>query len=111
MDPEPVRLFDVLKTDRFTLLFVNLNDSEATHKAAQATLAPWRSLFETVSVRSKPGLEQEFDKVLGTAPALILIRPDGYATFTDTPDDMESLAAFLNEWFPQKNVSSREVAQ
>ena len=109
-EPQTVRLFDVLRTDRFTLLYTNLEDSEAVHQAAQESLGPWRSLFETVSVRPQPGREDQFNRVLGKAPGLILVRPDGYAAFTGKPNAPEALSAYLNDWFPSKNSPHQEVA-
>ncbi len=108
--PKAVRLFDVLQTDCFTLLYTNLEHSEAVHQATQAGIGAWRQMLETASIRPRPGLEAGFEKVLGKAPGLILVRPDGYAAFTSGPQDLDALSAYLSEWFPQDGSSKKGTA-
>jgi hypothetical protein len=48
--PEPRRLFQLLSTVNFTLLFANLKNAEAIHRSVQSSLAPWKALLRVHSI-------------------------------------------------------------
>jgi hypothetical protein len=102
--PEATTLLNVMAPDTFTLLFVNLADSDAVHHSVQTTLAPWKHLLHTVSVRAADASTAGFRRIFGEAPGMLLVRPDGYVAFSGKPDSIEALGRYFNEWFPQKQA-------
>jgi 2-polyprenyl-6-methoxyphenol hydroxylase-like FAD-dependent oxidoreductase len=109
-EPTAARLFQLLNTDRFTLLFANLNDAETTHHSVQSSLSPWKGLLEIYSIAPSANAEQPFTSIFGSKPALILVRPDGYAAFTGSADSLDSLAKYLKSWFPVQKEPEKENA-
>jgi hypothetical protein len=109
-EPTAARLFQLLNTDRFTLLFANLNDAETTHHSVQSSLSPWKGLLEIYSIAPSANAEQPFTSIFGSKPALILARPDGYAAFTGSADSLDSLAKYLKSWFPVRKETEKENA-
>jgi 2-polyprenyl-6-methoxyphenol hydroxylase-like FAD-dependent oxidoreductase len=107
-EPTAARLFQLLNTDRFTLLFANLNDAETTHHSVQSSLSPWKGLLEIYSIAPSANAEQPFTSIFGPKPALILVRPDGYAAFTGSADSLDSLAKYLKSWFPVQKETEKE---
>ena len=104
------KLFELLDPDRFTLLCANLRDAEMTHRAVQASLAPWRGLLETYSVAAPERAEEQFKSIFGEAPRLILVRPDGYAAFVGAEASVDALVQYLTSWFPAQSGTERENA-
>ncbi|MDX6464357.1 MAG: hypothetical protein QOE55_8054 [Acidobacteriaceae bacterium] len=109
-EPTAARLFQLLDTDRFTLLFANLKDAEATHHSVQSSLSPWKGLLQTYSIAPSANADQQFKSIFGSGPALILVRPDGYAAFTGSADSLEALTKYLKSWFPAQKQTERENA-
>jgi 2-polyprenyl-6-methoxyphenol hydroxylase-like FAD-dependent oxidoreductase len=107
-EPTAARLFQLLNTDRFTLLFTNLNDAETTHHSVQSSLSPWKGLLKIYSIAPSANAEQPFTSIFGPKPALILVRPDGYAAFTGSADSLDSLAKYLKSWFPVQKETEKE---
>jgi 2-polyprenyl-6-methoxyphenol hydroxylase-like FAD-dependent oxidoreductase len=99
-EPTAARLFQLLDTDRFTLLFANLKDAEATHHSVQSSLSPWKGLLQTYSIAPSANADQQFKSIFGSGPALILVRPDGYAAFAGADSSLDALAKYLKSWFP-----------
>ena len=100
--------FQLLDTDRFTLLFANLKDAAATHHSVQSFLSPWHGLLTTYSIAPSANAEQQFKSIFGSEPSLILVRPDGYAAFLGSDDSLDSLAQYLNSWFPAQKETEKE---
>jgi hypothetical protein len=69
----------------------------------QSSLSPWHGLLQTYSIGPSANAEQQFKSIFGTEPALILVRPDGYAAFTGSDDSVDSLAS--------SHASTRQVCQ
>jgi len=109
-ESKAARLFQLLNTDRFTLLFANLNDAEATHHSVQSSLSPWKGLLETYSIAPSANAEQPFKSTFGSKPALILVRPDGYAAFTGLADSLDALTKYLKSWFLVQKETEKEKA-
>jgi 2-polyprenyl-6-methoxyphenol hydroxylase-like FAD-dependent oxidoreductase len=109
-EPTAARLFQLLNTDRFTLLFANLNNGEATHHFVQSSFSPWKELLETYSIAPSANAEQTFKSIFGSKPAVILVRPDGYAAFTGSVDSLDPLAKYLKSWFPVQKETENENA-
>ena len=109
-EPTAASLFHLLDTDRFTLLFANLKDAEATHHSVQSSLSAWKGLLQTYSIAPSANAEQQFKRIFGSGPALILVRPDGYAAFTGSADSLDSLAKYLKSWFPAEKQTEKENA-
>ena len=100
--PHPANLFQLLSTDKFTLVFTNLKNAEATHQAVRSVLSPWKELLQTCSIAPSPRAEKQFKSILGAEPSLILVRPDGYAAFIGSENALDALAEYLNAWFPTR---------
>ena len=98
--PAADTLFHLLSTDRFTLLFANLKDPDATHHAVQSALASWKDVVQTCSIAPAAASEAQFKGVFGTEPSLTLVRPDGYAAFLGTDDSLDPLVRYLGTWLP-----------
>lgn len=109
-EPTAARLFQLLDTDQFTLLFANLKDAETTHHSVQSSLSPWKGLLEICSIAPSANAEQPFKDIFGSAPALILVRPDGYAAFTGADSSLDALAKYLKSWFPAQKQIEKENA-
>jgi hypothetical protein len=108
--PTAARLFQLLDTDRFTLLFASLKDAEATHHSVQSSLSPWKGLLQTYSIAPSANADQQFKSIFGSGPALILVRPDGYAAFTGADSSLDALAKYLKSWFPAQKETEKENA-
>jgi hypothetical protein len=71
-EPAAKRLFQLLNTDRFTLLFANLKNSEATHHAVQASLSPWKSLPDRANASTclinRPGISAAHQPIASHLP-------------------------------------------
>ena len=97
--PQPKRLHDLLRTDRFTLLLVKPNDAEALHADVHDMLAGWKDLLHSVRLTPQSGQEKEFERVFGSKPATVLVRPDGYAAFVGDDRSVPQIADYLSIWF------------
>ena len=97
---ETVKLHALLHTDVFTLLFTNLDDAEKLHAEAHEKLAAWKGLIHSARL-SGPGQDKAaFTEVFGTHPAIVLVRPDGYAAFVGNDRSVSELAQYMSAWFP-----------
>jgi hypothetical protein len=109
-EPTAANLFQLLDVDRFTLLFANLKDAEATHHSVQSSLFPWKCMLTTYSIAPSAKAEQQFKSIFGSGPSLILVRPDGYAAFVGSDGSLDSLAKYLQSWFPAQKETEMENA-
>ena len=92
-------LFHLLNPSRFTLLFVGISDA-TMHVQISEQLAQWHELIEGIQVEP-PNSESEhkrFQDYLGSTPAMLLIRPDGYIGFRSTDHSASELAEYCSEW-------------
>lgn len=99
--PVADKLFRALDIDGFTLLCTSLRDAGAMHLVVQKSLSPWKAILRTVSMRAAAGSEQTFHDTFGASPSLVLVRPDGYASFVGSEDSFDSLKEYLARWFTQ----------
>ena len=103
--PESTTTFQLLNPSMFTLVFCNTPDPAATHSDLQRKLGPLRHLINTHHVGAAPG-DDRFKKYFGDAPAIILVRPDGYLAFSGTDKSVEKLAGYCAKWLtPQMEKS------
>ncbi len=99
-EPTATRIFALLNPDRFTLLCSHLKDPEATHREVQQVLTPWKSMLAAYSIAPLTGQDEAYKENFGSAPSLVLVRPDGYAAFVGGGNSVEALAPYLRNWFP-----------
>ena len=93
-------LFNLLNPSRFTLLFVGISDAPTLHAQISEKLALWHELIAGIQVES-PNSEKEhkrFQDYLGSTPALLLIRPDGYIGFRGGEHSVSELAEYCRSW-------------
>ena len=109
-EPTAASVFQLLDTDRFSLLFANLKDAEATHHSVQSSLSPWKGLLQTYSIAPSANADQQFRSIFGSGPSLTLVRPDGYAAFTSLDNSLDPLAQYLKSWFPAQKQTEKEKA-
>jgi hypothetical protein len=103
-------LFHMLNTDRFTLFLANLKDAEATLHTVQSSLSPWQNLLQTCSIAPARDEEEQFNRLFGSEPSLILVRPDGYISFLGPETSVDALAQYLNDWFPARKDTVEDHA-
>ncbi|WP_446742934.1 FAD-dependent monooxygenase [Silvibacterium acidisoli] len=108
-EPEKKTLFDLLSPDRFTLLFANLESASATHQNVKSKLAAWKELISTYSVAAANDSSQAYRHLFGSHPALVFVRPDGYAAFTGREDSIDDLEEWLRTWFTAAEQPEKEL--
>ena len=101
----PTKLQELLSADILTLLLTNLDDGETLHADVleaelRQELAPWKELICSVRLAACDGEEEAFEKLFGRKPAIVLVRPDGYAAFVGSGDGRSELVEYLATWFP-----------
>ena len=92
-------LFNLLNPSQFTLLLVSISDA-ALHTQISEKLAPWHESIKTIQIEP-PNSESEhkrFQDHLGSKPALVLIRPDGYIAFRSGDHSVSELAEYCSSW-------------
>ncbi|MDF5722040.1 MAG: FAD-dependent monooxygenase [Rhizonema sp. PD37] len=92
-------LFHLLNPSRFTLFLVGISDA-SIHAQISEQLAPWHELIEGIQIEA-PNSELEykrFQDYLGSKPAMLLIRPDGYIGFRCEEHFESELAKYCSEW-------------
>ena len=97
---ENLTLFNLLNPSRFTLLFVSISNAPTLHAQISEKLALWHELIEGIQVEP-PNSESEhkrFQDYLGSTPALLLIRPDGYIGFRGGEHSVSELAEYCRSW-------------
>jgi hypothetical protein len=109
--PEPRRLFQLLSTVNFTLLFANLKNAEAMHRSVQSSLAPWKALLRVHSIMPASTERQRFQSLFGSGASMIMVRPDGYAAFTGSDRSMDSLVSYLSSWKEDEAAFNCQAAQ
>ncbi len=97
---EERRVFNLLDPSRFALLSANTTDPESLHGRIGAALAPWRDLVDEFQIEAPadPSAGAPFVEHFGTAPSLLLVRPDGYVGFAGHEGDVERLADYCGAW-------------
>jgi hypothetical protein len=93
-------LFNLLNPSRFTLLFVGISDAPTLHAQISEKLALWHELIAGIQVEP-PNSESDrkrFKDYLGSTPALLLIRPDGYIGFRGGEQSVSELADYCRSW-------------
>ena len=96
---EPKKLQASLRTDKFTLLFASFDDAEE-HGELYGKLDAWKELIYPAQIAAQAGHEEGFRELFGTKPAIVLVRPDGYAAFVGGVHSLPELARYLAKWFP-----------
>jgi len=99
-------LFRLFNPDRFTLFYANLTSPEKTHKLVQSLLSPWKHLVHGYQVSAARESERPFGRLFGTAPAILLVRPDSYVAFTGSEHSVPALAKYLEQWFSTQPQSA-----
>ena len=93
-------LFNLLNPCQFTLFFVGISDAPTLHAQISEKLALWHDLIEGIQIEP-PNSEQEhkrFQDHLGSKPALLLIRPDGYIAFRGGDHSLSELIEYCSSW-------------
>jgi 2-polyprenyl-6-methoxyphenol hydroxylase-like FAD-dependent oxidoreductase len=99
-EPATQRLFELLSTDGFTLLFANLRDASKAHHDVETLPALWKGLMQVRSIAAQSGNEERFRELFGSDPACILVRPDGYSALHTSADDLDLLIKYFSAWLP-----------
>ncbi len=105
-------LFKLLNPSRFTLLFVGISDAPTLHVQISQKLALWHELIEGIQIEPPNGEEEHkrFQDYLGSSPAMLLIRPDGYIGFQGGEHSVSELADYCRSWLlPSSEHSSTGV--
>jgi 2-polyprenyl-6-methoxyphenol hydroxylase-like FAD-dependent oxidoreductase len=96
---EPNKLQAFLRTDMLTLLFANLDDADLLHAEVREKLAAWKEIIRSVRIAPLADEVASFEDLFGKKPAIVLVRPDGYAAFVGGGDSVGALADYLSTWF------------
>jgi 2-polyprenyl-6-methoxyphenol hydroxylase-like FAD-dependent oxidoreductase len=105
-------LFDVLDPDRFTLLVVHPEGSDAAGVDWCRAVEPW-PLIRVVGIAPPPDEEERarFDAALGRSRGVLLVRPDGYVGFAGGKHaSAAQLDAYCRRWLVTRE-SARAPAQ
>jgi 2-polyprenyl-6-methoxyphenol hydroxylase-like FAD-dependent oxidoreductase len=98
---ESVTLFKLLDPSKWVLLYSNLADARQVRQEAGTELAPWLHLLTEWEI-ADPGdaahRDDRYRAALGSEPALVLVRPDGYVGFTGGARSVTALKEYLDTW-------------
>jgi 2-polyprenyl-6-methoxyphenol hydroxylase-like FAD-dependent oxidoreductase len=100
-NPTPAKLFSLLDPSVFTLLYVNIADPASLHAQVQKQLEPWHNLidgYQIASPEQDSSQHKHFTDSFGSAPLLVLIRPDSYIGFMAGADSLPQLVTYLQKW-------------
>jgi len=98
LQSEIKRAFDLLSSDRFTLLLANFTDPAAKSKFSES-LTPWSELIETSSISAPDGDDKKpFTEAFGETPSVTLVRPDAYVGFRGTQSSADALSKYCKQW-------------
>jgi 2-polyprenyl-6-methoxyphenol hydroxylase-like FAD-dependent oxidoreductase len=100
-NPTPAKLFSLLDPSMFTLLYVNITDPASLHAQVQKQLERWHNLIDGYQIASPEHdslQHKHFTDSFGSAPILVLIRPDSYIGFMAGADSLPQLATYLQKW-------------
>jgi 2-polyprenyl-6-methoxyphenol hydroxylase-like FAD-dependent oxidoreductase len=109
-NPTPAKLFSLLDPSMLTLLYVNITDPASLHAQVQKQLEPWHPLINGYQIALPTDSEQQkrFTDNFGSAPILVLVRPDSYIGFTAGADSLPKLVAYLQKWFTPNNKQTAD---
>ncbi|HWC19102.1 MAG TPA: FAD-dependent monooxygenase, partial [Terriglobales bacterium] len=108
--PHPATIFSLLSPSFFTLLYCNIPDPAKTHSEVQSTIGPWQYLMRGQLIAATPG-DNRFEKYFGSAPLIVLVRPDGYVAFTGSDASAAKLAEYCDKWLiPQPSSPKLETS-
>ena len=105
-NPTPAKLFSLIDPSMFTLLYVNIADPESLHAQVQEQLEPWQDVingYQIAPPAPDSGQQKHFADNFGSAPILVLARPDSYIGFTAGADSLPKLVTYLQKWFTPNN--------
>ncbi|HEY0791952.1 MAG TPA: FAD-dependent monooxygenase [Chthoniobacterales bacterium] len=103
--PREMRLFCLLDPTKFTLLYVNDDNSVESQSEFQSSLGPWLefvSLHQIAPPEADAAAGKHFTDRFGSSPVLILVRPDSYLGLTCGAGEITKVVAYLRKWFPQE---------
>jgi 2-polyprenyl-6-methoxyphenol hydroxylase-like FAD-dependent oxidoreductase len=100
-------LFQLLDPRCFTLLVANAGRAGTLRAQASRALESWREVIRVVEVEPEPGREKQFTDQFGSAPLLLLIRPDGYAGYRSGEPSTHRLVKYCRRWLTAR---AREIA-
>lgn len=95
----------------FTLLCMNIADPESLHAQVQEQLKPWRDTIDGYQIAPPApdsGQQKHYTDNFGSAPILVLVRPDSYIGFTAGADSLPKLVTYLQKWFTPNNKQTAD---
>ena len=108
--PRPATIFSLLSPSFFTLLYCNIPDPAKTHSEIQSAIGPWHHMMRGQLIAATPS-DNRFEKYFGSAPLIVLVRPDGYVAFTGSDASAAKLAEYCDKWLiPQPSSPKLETS-
>jgi 2-polyprenyl-6-methoxyphenol hydroxylase-like FAD-dependent oxidoreductase len=109
-NPTPAKLFSLLDPSMFALLYVNITDPASLHAQVQKQLEPWQDMINgyQIALPTDSSQQKHFTDNFGSAPIMILVRPDSYIGFTAGADSLPKLVTYLQKWFTPNNKSTAD---
>jgi 2-polyprenyl-6-methoxyphenol hydroxylase-like FAD-dependent oxidoreductase len=102
----PATIFSLLNPSCFTLLYSNIPDPAKTDSEIQTAVGPWHYLMRRHQIAAIPG-QHGFEKYFGASPSIVLVRPDGYVTFTGSDTSVAKLAEYCDRWLIPQTSSAK----
>lgn len=94
----PVTTFGLMDPSTFTLFSINIPDGASTHVAIRRTIDAWRHLIRWHRIAPAVDSDERFRAVFGMSPSILLVRPDGYLSFSGTDQSVADLASYCDRW-------------
>ena len=110
-NPTPAKLFSLINPSMFTLLYVNIAAPESLHAQVQEQLEPWQDVingYQIAPPAPESSQHKHFTDNFGSAPILVLVRPDSYIGFTAGADSLPKLVTYLQKWFTPNNKQTAD---
>ena len=110
-NPTPAKLFSLIDPSMLTLLYVNIADPQSLHDRVQKQLEPWQDIingYQIAPPAPDSGQQKHFTDNFGSAPILVLVRPDSYIGFTAGVDSLPKLVTYLQKWFTPDNKQTAD---
>jgi 3-(3-hydroxy-phenyl)propionate hydroxylase len=104
--PRPATIFSLSNPSCFTLLYSNIPDPAKTDSEIQTAVGPWHYLMRRHQIAAIAG-QHGFEKYFGASPSIVLVRPDGYVTFTGSDTSVAKLAEYCDRWLIPQTSSAK----
>ncbi len=107
--PQPATIFSLLDPSTFTLFFSNIQEPAKTHSEVHGVIGSWHNVIRGHEIGRPESNDGSYEKLFGSSPLIMLVRPDGYIAFTGTDKSLAELSKFCGKWLVAQSSTAEKM--